>query len=624
MRQSIGLARIEKRCFAQRRKARRGRMGTGMAVFRVPHMIAFGLAALALLGRAQDGAVDPPPAPARLPTHTHGDRGRAYTVYVEQMPGETWDDKIRSAVNRAVFNGMGAEVVLPPGHLRISKPIRLWKQRKAGEVDTRADGIELADVRQVWGAIKGGRVQDLPRGMVFRGSTAGTTLLIWDGGPNQVVIDMPAPWDCTVSNLRIDGNNAEGTVGIRYRPGWEFGVNGGKKDLFERIALERIDVGIHVGGPFGPDLVGSTFRHISVHACRIGLLLESANVAEMWFKECFVGDCEEAGFKLIGHRGRVLRRLAEEGTPTDEEVVVDAWGREIFLEQLPPVLVKQKVNNAEHADVPGSGRRPWAGGGSPTCSISDLVAHMHSPMAWMVDSNWAPVRLEHVRMEGCSGAVRVQGKGMRNTRFNDMLIDVNVVTTGGINGYAIEYHKGGPITFLGGTFEGPIGLGQNTVCYSMGTRFLNRQRPMGGWVRQGRQLPEGGFYELTGKTMTVPYRRWKGERVVSGVHDTIGFEQMPGTSNARLHRLNESHSLTAQVQAGRTTVTVPLGGLRRQPDAGYQVHVTPRWRAGSVWVSKREPGQFTVDVDNPAPAGGGALDVLIHRPGFEGVLRAGK
>ena len=136
-------------------------------------------------------------------------------------------------------------------------------------------------------------------------------------------------------------------------------------------------------------------------------------------------------------------------------------------------------------------------------------------------------------MEGCSGAVRVQGKGMRNTRLNDILIDVNVVTTGGINGYAIEYHKGGPIYFLGGTFGGPIGLGQNTVRFSMGARFLNRQRAMGGWVRQGRQLPEGSFYKLTGETATVRYRRWQGERVVSGVHETIGFKQMPGTPGRR-------------------------------------------------------------------------------------------
>ena len=558
----------------------------------------------------------PPAEPSRTPAYTYGDLGRTYTVYVEQMPGENWDEKIRNAVNRAVYNGMGAEVVLPPGHLVIKEPIRLWRQRKTRQVDTTAENVELADVRQVWQAIKGGRVQDLPRGLVFRGSTAGTTLLLWEGGANQVIVDMPAPWDCTISNLRINGNNSEGTVGIRYRPGWEFGVNGGKKDQFERLSLERLDVGIHVGGPFGPDLVGSTFRQVSVHACRIGFLLESANVAEMWFKECFVGSCEEAGFKLIGHGGRVLRHLAEKDTPTDEQVVVDAWGREIFLEQLPPVLVEQKVNDLKGSEPPaanGAKRRPWAGGGSPTCFISDLVAHMHHPDAWMIDSNWAPVRLEHVRMEGCSGVLRVQGKGMRNTRFNDILIDVNAVTTGGINGYAIEYHKGGPIYFLGGTFEGPIGLGQNTVCYSLGVRFLNRQRAMSGLVRQGQRLPEDSFYRTSGESATIPHRGWKGERVLSGIHETIGFEQMPGTHGARMHQLSESHSLTVSVPASQKTVTVSLQGLMVQPDRSYHVHLTPNWPAGSVWVSNKQRSQFTINFDN-APPKGGCVDVLIRRP----------
>ena len=57
----------------------------------------------------------------------------------------------------------------------------------------------------------------------------------------------------------------------------------------------------------------------------------------------------------------------------------DAFGREIFLEQLPPALLKQKVQRSEHQDVPGSKQRPWAGGGAPTIFISDLVAHMNFP-----------------------------------------------------------------------------------------------------------------------------------------------------------------------------------------------------------------------------------------------------
>ncbi|MEW6357179.1 MAG: hypothetical protein AB1696_12695 [Planctomycetota bacterium] len=568
---------------------------------------------------------DPKPPEVRLPARwpvpedIHGEKGRAYTVFVEAMPGADWDEKIKNAIERALTGGVGAEVILPPQHITIKKPIRLWRQRKTKNEDTTAEGIELADIRNVFAAIKGGRPQHLAKGIIFRGATAGSTRLIWEGGPNQVVIDIPAPWYVRVSNLLIDGNNAEGLIGIRYRAGWEFGTNGGKWNLFEHISLERLDVGIHIGDPFAPDLVGSTFRQVGVHAARVGFRLESANVAEMWFKECYVGSCEEAGFKLIGHSGRVLRSIKEKDAPTQENVLRDADGREIFLEQLPPTLVQQQVNREAHDDVAGSKKRPWVGGGAPTCFISDLVAHMQYPQAWMIDTNWASVRLEHVRMEGCSGILRATGKGMRNTRFNDILIDVNAVTTGGLNGYAIEYHKGGPIYFIGGTFEGPIGLGQNAICYSVGARFLNRGRPMPGYIREGADLPEGGHFQRTGEATTIPNRRWKGEKVASKVHDRIGFVQLPGTSGARVHEMSEGHQMTVPVTARRKQVTVELKDLARQPDAAYGVFVTPTWNAGAVWVRDKQPDRFTVDYDKP-PAEAATLDILIRRQGFQGEL----
>ena len=561
----------------------------------------------------------PPDQPRRwqVPESIRGESGRAYVVYVEAMPGENWDDKISAAIKQALTGGTAAEVIFPPGHLTITRPIKVWRHRKTAKANTLAEGVELADIRQVWASIKGGRRQDLPKGIVLRGAGGGATRLIWAGGPNQVVIDLPAPWYVEVRNLHIDGNNKEGLIGLRYRPGWEFEANGGKKNTFEGIRLERLDVGIHIGGPFGPDLVGSTFRQISVNACRIGIRLVGANVAEMWFKECFIGSCEEAGFKLVGHRGRVLRNLREKDEPTNEDVVKDADGREVFIEQMPPELVKQKLRESEHPDVPGSKSRSWAGGGAPTCYMSDIVSHMHHPSAWMIDSNWAAVRLEHVRMEGCSGLLRVSGEGMINVRFNDILIDVNAVTTGNAGGHAIEYHKGGPIYFLGGTFEGPIGLGQNTICYSLGARFLNRKRPMSGYIKEGDRLPKGSFFRHTGEMVTVPHRRWKGERVRSGIHEEIGFRQLPGTAGARIHRLSESHGLTAKVPAGQTSVVVPLSQLSAQPDTAYQVFTTPNWRAGALWVSRKENHQVTISFEN-TPEREGEIDVVIRRKPFEG------
>ena len=50
------------------------------------------------LGQEAPTAVEPA-EDARLPARTHGDSGRTYTVYVEQMPGETWDERIGRLVH---------------------------------------------------------------------------------------------------------------------------------------------------------------------------------------------------------------------------------------------------------------------------------------------------------------------------------------------------------------------------------------------------------------------------------------------------------------------------------------------------------------------------------------------
>lgn len=545
--------------------------------------------------------------------------GRAYVVYADAMPGDEWGEKINNAIQRALEGSIAAEVVLPPGHLTIKTPIKFWRQRKIPSkgIDTTAEGIELADLRQVYTGIRGGRRQDLAKGLVLRGAAGrGTTKLFWDGGPNQVVIDMPAPWYCEIRNIEIDGRNTKGLIGIRYRAGWEFGVNGGKSNIFEGITLSNMDVGIQVGDPFGPDLVASSFRDIRLFAVRIGVRAVGANVAEIWFQNIFINKCEEAGFKLITHSGRVVRNLAEKDTPTNENVLRDADGREIFLEQIPEYARKTKVQNIEHADVPGSNRRPWVGGGGPTIVIQNVVSHMNNPKTWLVDSNGAPLRLYGVRHEGPGGIFRTRGGGVA-MRFNDILVDVNAVTAGGMNGYVIEYDKYGPLYLVGGTFEGPIALGNNAVVYTMGTKFWNRQRAMSGIIQKGEELPPNSFYKRTGQERTIPNRRWPGELVRSGVHEKIGFVQKPGTSGARVYEMQSVFQTTVRVPEGKVLVTVPLEGLNRQIDVNYQVMVTPGWQAGSVWVAEKKRDGFTVRFDNPAPRGA-TIDVEVRRPPYRG------
>jgi hypothetical protein len=198
---------------------------------------------------------------------------------------------------------------------------------------------------------------------------------------------------------------------------------------------------------------------------------------------------------------------------------------------------------------------------------------------------------------------------------------VNAVTTGNVGGYAVEYHKAGPLYILGATLEGKVGLGSNTLCYSVGTRFFHRARQMSGYVKEGTALPEGSFFRRTGKHMTVPYRRWKGERLAGGVHKEIGFVQLPGTAGARVNEMPNESVATVEVPEGATSVPVSLDGLLRQPDSAYQVLATPNWPAGGVWVTGKKASGFTLNVEKPAPAQG-AVDVVIKRSPFRGITRS--
>jgi len=67
---------------------------------------------------------DRKPPNLRIPQTISGERF-AYTVYVEAMEGKDLDEKIEKAILLALSGGIAAEVILPPGHLSIKKPIRL-------------------------------------------------------------------------------------------------------------------------------------------------------------------------------------------------------------------------------------------------------------------------------------------------------------------------------------------------------------------------------------------------------------------------------------------------------------------------------------------------------------------
>ena len=183
------------------------------------------------------------------------------------------------------------QVMLPLGPVELSTPIKVWIVRNdTAGVDTRALGVSLASLGETWASVQGGSPSDLAKGLTLSGQGGGlengqlSTNLIWKGGPNQVVIDIPAPWAVTLRNFGIDGSYVPGVVGIRYRAGYEFAVNGGKENLFQTLALQNLDIGVSVGGPLLPDIVGSRFDQMHVVNVRIGFQFFGANVAGQWLQ----------------------------------------------------------------------------------------------------------------------------------------------------------------------------------------------------------------------------------------------------------------------------------------------------------------------------------------------------
>ena len=147
------------------------------------------------------------------------------------------------------------------------------------------------------------------RGAVLRGAGAGdATNLVWAGAEDSVMLDMPGPSGVRVEDINFDGNNTPGVIGLRYRSGWEFGNNGGKDNIFERLSFIRLDVGISIGDDMlSPDLVASSFRHVRIDGgVSVGFRAIGGNVAGMYYED-IMAECEKATWRLRTVSFRLIR-----------------------------------------------------------------------------------------------------------------------------------------------------------------------------------------------------------------------------------------------------------------------------------------------------------------------------
>ena len=186
------------------------------------------------VGAAPGAQPAQPAASPAAPADVYGLNGTVvYTLYAENFAGRCWGERINAAITHAIQYGNGSGIVqLPPGDLNVSTPIRFARTARG---DPCAELNATRSLATVWGCSHGATQADLPRGLTLLG-TGGTsgdvyeggTRLSWTGPPDNVMIELPAPWHCQIRRLTLHGLWVPRTTGIRYRAGWEFGTYSGQ------------------------------------------------------------------------------------------------------------------------------------------------------------------------------------------------------------------------------------------------------------------------------------------------------------------------------------------------------------------------------------------------------------
>jgi len=204
-----------------------------------------------------------------------------------------------------------------------------------------------------------------------------------------------------------------------------------------------LHVGMEVGGPLIPDIVGASFRNLEIHDVDVGLRFFGGNVAEMWVSESMLAQWRVAGIQMLGYSIRTARPRSHAGEPAAAPPLRDADGHEIFVEQLPNYTIAKDGAILPCPPYCATGSPAGSrevGGGNPSVVIDRVVASSHQ--GWLVASNGGGVRMQSVRLEGeagivlntglpeawpahCANASATNCGPIIDHRFDDILIDVS-------------------------------------------------------------------------------------------------------------------------------------------------------------------------------------------------------
>ena len=259
--------------------------------------------------------------------------------------------------------------------------------------------------------------------------------------------------------------------------------------------FEGLEIGLQIGDPLSPDLVGSVVERIQCMGARHCFVLFGANVAEIHYNAIHVNQFYGSGWLMQGtsdgsyvHGRRSSKMERCHRISRESTVLTDQDGTtEIAWEELPTYAQQHCPALEDKAAGPSGGAH--VGGGGPTANIQNVVCSSVFCAAWLVDSNGPALRLQGVRNEGCNGLYRNNGThwpSNSRSRFTDVLIDVSITSSGSAaDGNVVSYHKISPLYILGGSFHGPNATKANAKVFNMGASFDNWNKTSVGCILDG-------------------------------------------------------------------------------------------------------------------------------------------
>jgi hypothetical protein len=215
-----------------------------------------------------------------------------------------------------------------------------------------------------------------------------------------------------------------------------------------------------------------------------------------------------------------------------------------------------------------------AGGGINDITVYSLYARSSYPESWVIDTDSCVTRIYSAFVSGKGGFMR-SDRLFRNCRFSNMLADINAARLeGGKDACLIYSINEGPDYFWGGSWNGNLKFGSNSIIYNCGTNFSGRD---------------------DGKT--------------------AGFSTLSSTERSpKLYSLSRVERIKVPVKPGTKQIKVKFADYAVCGADNYKELITPGFDCGSFWISEKDAEGMTIEFTKAAIDKDSNFAALIRFP----------